>query len=214
MDALATGGARSVPALVRGLRHPDGEVVMFSAGVLARTGSPAAIPHLVSLLDHDDINVVQQVIDGLSQIRSTLAVEALVKVLDRDPWLRFAAVHALGEIGDQRAVSALAPLIDDESVRGAVIRAMGRSARRRRSPSCFGSCARARTRRRSPMPPGDRRGARISAEPGGSSEHRRLDGARVPVGGGLHERLEQVLASEAATRRSAAKGRTPGSRPR
>ena len=99
---------------------------MFSAGVLARTGSPAAIPHLVSLLDHEDINVVQQVIDGLSQIRSTLAVDALVKVLDRDPWLRFAAVHALGEIGDQRAVSALAPLVDDESVRGAVIRAMGK----------------------------------------------------------------------------------------
>src|SRR4029079_12462385 len=33
MDALATGGARSVPALIRGLRHPDWEVVMFSAGV-------------------------------------------------------------------------------------------------------------------------------------------------------------------------------------
>src|SRR5689334_19947969 len=54
------------------------------------------------------------------------AVDALVKVLDRDPWLRFAAVHALGEIGDQRAVPALASLIDDELVRGAVIRAMGK----------------------------------------------------------------------------------------
>ena len=29
MDALAKGGARSVPALIRGLRHPDCEVVMF-----------------------------------------------------------------------------------------------------------------------------------------------------------------------------------------
>src|SRR6185437_8833048 len=126
MDALAKGGARSVPALIRGLRHPDGEVVMFSAGVLARTGSPAAIPHLVSLLDHDDINVAQQVIDSLAQMRSAVAVEALVRVLDRDPWLRFAAVHALGEIGDQRAVPALAPLLADDGVRGAVIRAMGK----------------------------------------------------------------------------------------
>jgi HEAT repeat protein len=126
MDALAKGGARSVPALIRGLRHPDGEVVMFSAGVLARTGSPAAIPHLVSLLDHEDINVAQQVIDSLAQMRSAVAVDALVKVLDRDPWLRFAAVHALGEIGDQRAVPALAPLLADDGVRGAVIRAMGK----------------------------------------------------------------------------------------
>jgi HEAT repeat protein len=126
MDALAKGGARSVPALIRGLRHPDCEVVMFSAGVLARTGSPAAIPHLVSLLGHEDINVAQQVIDSLAQMRSAVAVEALVKVLDRDPWLRFAAVHALGEIGDQRAVPALAPLLADDGVRGAVIRAMGK----------------------------------------------------------------------------------------
>ncbi|HLK91808.1 MAG TPA: HEAT repeat domain-containing protein [Polyangia bacterium] len=126
MDALAKGGARSVPALIRGLRHPDGEVVMFSAGVLARTGSPAAIPHLVSLLDHEDINISQQVIDSLAQMRSAVAVDALVKVLDKDPWLRFAAVHALGEIGDQRAVPALAPLLADDGVRGAVIRAMGK----------------------------------------------------------------------------------------
>jgi HEAT repeat protein len=126
MDALAKGGARSVPALIRGLRHPDCEVVMFSAGVLARTGSPAAIPHLVSLLDHADINVAQQVIDSLAQMRSAMAVDALLKVLDRDPWLRFAAVHALGEIGDQRAVPALAPLLEDKGVRGAVIRAMGK----------------------------------------------------------------------------------------
>jgi HEAT repeat protein len=126
MDALAKGGARSVPALVRGLRHDDPEVVMFSAGVLARTGSPAAIPHLVSLLDHQDVNVAQQVIDSLSQMRSSLAVDALVKVLDRDPWLRFAAVHALGEIGDRRAVAALAPLLEDPLVRDAVIGAMGK----------------------------------------------------------------------------------------
>ena len=109
IDALAKGGARSVPALVRGLRHPDGEVVMFSAGVLARTGSPAAIPHLVSLLDHEDINVAQQVIDSLAHMRSAVAVDALVKVLDRDPWLRFAAVHALGEIGDQASPGARPP---------------------------------------------------------------------------------------------------------
>ena len=43
MDALAKGGARSVPALVRGLRHPDGEVVMFSAGVLAPPWAASAL---------------------------------------------------------------------------------------------------------------------------------------------------------------------------
>jgi HEAT repeat protein len=197
MDALATGGARSVPALVRGLRHPDGEVVMFSAGVLARTGSPAAIPHLVSLLDHEDVNVVQQVIDGLSQIRSTLAVEALVKVLDRDPWLRFAAVHALGEIGDQRAVSALAPLIEDEAVRGAVIHAMGkigspealaflfRVVRESQDTATFADCLRAI-------------GEALEFQPNQEALQNIADWTELasPSAAGLHQRLEQVLASE------------------
>ncbi len=126
IEALALGGARSVPALIRALRHPDPEVVMFSAGILARTQHAAAIPHLVSLLDHPDINVVQQVIDSLSQLRSSLATGSLVKVLDRDPWLRFAAIHALGEIGDHRAVGALAPLLSDSAVRDVAIAAMGK----------------------------------------------------------------------------------------
>jgi HEAT repeat protein len=209
MDALATGGARSVPALVRGLRHPDCEVVMFSAGVLARTGSPAAIPHLVSLLDHEDVNVVQQVIDGLSQIRTTLAVDALVKVLDRDPWLRFAAVHALGEIGDQRAVSALAPLIGDELVRGAVVRAMGkigsqdalaflfRVLRESQDATTFAECLRAI-------------GEALEFQPNQAALQNLTDWTELasPSASGLRERLEQVLASESAegpdTRQSAA----------
>jgi len=198
MDALATGGARSVPALIRGLRHGDCEVVMFSAGVLARTGSPAAIPHLVSLLDHEDINVVQQVIDGLSQIRSTLAVEALVKVLDRDPWLRFAAVHALGEIGDQRAVPALAPLIDDQLVRGAVIRAMGkigsrealavlfRVLRESQDTPTFAECLRAI-------------GEALDFQPNQEALQHIAEWTELasPSSADLHERLGQVLASEA-----------------
>jgi HEAT repeat protein len=197
MDALATGGARSVPALVRGLRHSDCEVVMFSAGVLARTGSPAAIPHLVSLLDHEDINVVQQVIEGLAQIRTTLAVDALMKVLDRDPWLRFAAVHALGEIGDHRAVPALAPLIDDESVRGAVIRAMGkigspealavlfRVVRESHDTSTFAECLRAI-------------GEALEVQPNQEALQNIAAWAELasPSSARLHERLEQVLASD------------------
>jgi HEAT repeat protein len=196
MDALAKGGARSVPALVRGLRHPDGEVVMFSAGVLARTGSPAAIPHLVSLLDHEDINVAQQVIDSLAHMRSAVAVDALVKVLDRDPWLRFAAVHALGEIGDQRAVPALAPLLADDGVRGAVIRAMGkigstealaflfRVVRENEDTSTFAQCLSAI-------------GEALEFQPSEEALQNIADWTELAsTSPGLQERLERVLAAD------------------
>lgn len=126
ISALASGGARSIPALIRAVRDPDPEVALFAAGVLGRSRDPAAIPHLVWLLDHDEINVAQAAIDGLSQLRPQVAVEALVRVLDRDPWLRFAAVHALGEIGDPRAIPALVPLLEDDVVRDAVVEALGK----------------------------------------------------------------------------------------
>jgi HEAT repeat protein len=196
MDALAKGGARSVPALIRGLRHADCEVVMFSAGVLARTGSPAAIPHLVSLLDHQDINVAQQVVDSLAQMRSAVAVEALVKVLDRDPWLRFAAVHALGEIGDGRAVPALAPLLADEGVRGGVIRAMGKIGsaealavlfqlvRENQDTSTFAQCLRAI-------------GEALEFQPSEEALQNIADWTELASASpGLQARLEHVLASD------------------
>ena len=115
-------------------------------------------------------------------------------MLDRDPWLRFAAVHALGEIGDQRAVSALAPLIDDESVRGAVIRAMGkigsadalaflfRVVRESQDTSTFAECLRAI-------------GEALEFQPNQEALQNIADWTELssPSSVDLHERLEQVL---------------------
>ena len=104
IEALTRAGPRSVPTLIRALRHRDVEVVMFAAGILGRTRDAPAIPHLVRLLDHDDINIAQGAIESLAHLRAAASVEALIKMLDRDLWLRFAAIHALGEIGDPLAV--------------------------------------------------------------------------------------------------------------
>jgi HEAT repeat protein len=126
MEALSRGGSRSVPALVRALRSEDPELVMFATNVLGRTRDPAAVPHLVVLLEHQDPNVAQAAIDALAQLRATVAVGSLVKALDRDPWLRFSAVEALGEIGDPQAVGPLVGLLDDESIRLGAIEALGK----------------------------------------------------------------------------------------
>jgi HEAT repeat protein len=126
IDALTRGGARSLPALVRALRHADAEVVMFAAGILGKTRDGTAVPELVKLLEHADINVAQQAAESLGQLRSPLAVDALMRTLGGDPWLRFAAVHALGEIGDERAVPALVLLLADDMIRAEAIAALGK----------------------------------------------------------------------------------------
>jgi HEAT repeat protein len=94
--------------------------------VLGRTRDPAAVPHLVVLLEHQDANVAQAAIDALAQLRATVAVGSLVKALDRDPWLRFSAVEALGEIGDAQAVGPLVGLLEDETIRLGAIEALGK----------------------------------------------------------------------------------------
>jgi HEAT repeat protein len=138
MEALSRGGQRSIPALLRALRSDDPELAMFAANVLGRTRDPAAVPHLVALLEHADANVAQAAIDALAQLRATVAVQSLVKALDRDPWLRFAAVDALGEIGDAQAVGPLVPLLEDNTLRLGVVEALGKIG----SPEALGALAR------------------------------------------------------------------------
>jgi HEAT repeat protein len=126
MQALADGGERSVPALVKALRSPDADVVLFSLGVLGRTRDRSAIPHIIPLLEDDNLNVAQAAIEALANLRASVAVDALVRTLRRDPWLQFAAIQALGEIGDARSVQALAPLLSEEGLREVVVEALGR----------------------------------------------------------------------------------------
>jgi HEAT repeat protein len=197
MDALTRGGARGLGALVRALRHPDPEVVMFAAGVLGKTRERAAIPHLVGLLTHLDVNVVQQAIESLAQLRASSAVGALLATLDEDPWLRFAAVHALGEIGDPRAVDKLATLLGDEVAREAVIGALGKIGSAEALEHLAGAL------RDSPDP--DAFMACLQAIGMALDRHPDLKivgrgawaGLRSPDAGDVHERLVRVLSVEA-----------------
>lgn len=126
MDALARAGRRSVPALVKALDANDDELVMFSAGTLGRSRDRSVIPHLVRLLAHRDANVVQTAIEGLGFLRARAAVEPLLQLLDGDPWVRLGAIHALGEIGDVRAVEPLARRLGDADAWSIAAEALGK----------------------------------------------------------------------------------------
>jgi HEAT repeat protein len=125
MEALHKAGPRGVPTLLRALRHADLEVVMFAATLLGKSRDRTAVFHLVELLDHSDINIAQAAIESLAALRAIEAVDRLVEMLRADPWLQFAAVSALGQIGDPRATNALIPLVHDDLVGEAAITALG-----------------------------------------------------------------------------------------
>ena len=126
IEALGHGGDRAIPALLKALRDRDPEKVMFAAGVLGRSRARDVVPHLVALIGHADLNVAQTAIESLAQLRAPAAVDALIGVLDGDPWLRFAAVRALGEIGEPRAVRSLADALPDDLLKFSAIEALGK----------------------------------------------------------------------------------------
>jgi HEAT repeat protein len=126
MEALARGGRRSVPALVKALEDQDPEVVMFAATTLGKTRDLSAVPHLARALRHDDVNVCHAVIESLGSLRASAALDALSSLLAGDSWLRFAVVHTLGEIGHPSSVPTLVGLLADADVRDTALAAIGK----------------------------------------------------------------------------------------
>ena len=128
LDALTKGGRRSVPALLGALGDPDPEVVMFAASTLGRTRDATAVPHLCRLLRHEDINVAQAAIESLGLLRASAALDPLGELLGGDPWLRFAVVHTLGEIGSPTSVRTLLGMLAETDARESAIEALGKIA--------------------------------------------------------------------------------------
>jgi HEAT repeat protein len=128
LDALARGGSRSLSSLVSALRSGDDDVVMYAATALGDARDPAAVPHLIRLLQHPDLNVAQAAIDALGKLRAQSAAASIEAMLEADPWLRFAAAHALGEIGHPGSVHALMRAAGDPAISELAIEALGKIA--------------------------------------------------------------------------------------
>ena len=128
LDALARGGSRGISALISALRSSEADVVMYAATALGEARDAAAVPHLIRLLQHPDLNVAQATIDALGKLRAQAAAAPIEAILEADPWLRFAAAHALGEIGHPGSVHALMRVAADSAISDLAIEALGKIA--------------------------------------------------------------------------------------
>jgi HEAT repeat protein len=128
LDALARGGSRNISTLIAALRSTDDDVAMYAATALGEARDPAAVPHLIRLLQHPDLNVAQAAIDALGKLRALSAAAPIEAMLEADPWLRFAAAHALGEIGHPGSVHALMRAAADSAISELAIEALGKIA--------------------------------------------------------------------------------------
>jgi HEAT repeat protein len=128
ISALERQGPYAVPHLRTMLVRPEVDVVMFALQMLSRIGDPLAVHGVVPLVRHPDPNVAQSAIEALGQLRHKEAVPTLLQLLGGDLWLQLAAIDALGEIGDPRAIAPLAALVPDSIVAEPAVNALHRIA--------------------------------------------------------------------------------------
>lgn len=124
-DALARAGASALPALLRALQDEDGYVRNGAAIALGKIGNADAAEPLIAALrwrddrvyaDDEDREARISAATALGKLRVAAASLPLMTELDAvlktDLTLASYIVEALGEIGNDQAISTLASLVD------------------------------------------------------------------------------------------------------
>ncbi len=126
LTALERQGPYAVPHLMALSRDANLEVAMFAVQILSRIKDPSTVQALLPLLEHPDTNIAQAAVEALGAVRARDAVPGLIRLLRADLWLQFAAVAALGEIADARAVQPLIESIQNEMLAEPAVEALGK----------------------------------------------------------------------------------------
>jgi len=120
------GDSRAVDPLIPLLQDKVKAVREEAAAAMSAIGT-AAIPELLRALKHPEWLVRLHAVEALGRMRSPDATDSLLHVLfnDADASVREDAAHALGEIGDPRAVEFLLVAMQTVGIRPRAIAALG-----------------------------------------------------------------------------------------
>lgn len=122
LAAIESFGESSLESIAAYLKTASVPARIALAGGIGTIGGTRAVRLLASLMNDNDPNVATAAVAALGRTASTEAATLLLNRLADDDfaedlWLRFAAVTALGELGDERACARLEELLDDEDLR-------------------------------------------------------------------------------------------------
>jgi twitching motility protein PilT len=112
LDSMKEFGQDLIEPTVELLSDPDDEVRALALVVAGSFDDPRIIPATIGLLKDPDWWLRVTAADTLGRFKDPAAVDALVATLV-DPEARWAAVEALGRIGDSRSLFALEKLFSD-----------------------------------------------------------------------------------------------------
>jgi twitching motility protein PilT len=112
LDSMKEFGHDLIEPTIELLSDPDEEVRALALVVAGSFDDPRIIPATIGLLEDPDWWLRVTAADTLGRFKDDAAVDALVATLN-DPEARWAAVEALGRIGNSRSLTALEKLFSD-----------------------------------------------------------------------------------------------------
>ena len=112
LDSMKEFGDDLVEPTIELLNDPDDEVRALALAVVGAFEDPRIIPATIELLSDDDWWLRVCAADTLGQFKDSRAVDALIHAL-QDTETRWAAVEALGRIGDPKSLAPLSKLLND-----------------------------------------------------------------------------------------------------
>src|ERR1044072_7804641 len=126
LQVLAASEVDTLSPLLELLKDPDPNLRMQAALALGEQRDVRAADGLIEALKDEDTNVRYRGIEALGKLKATEAVDVLAEIAKSgDFFLSFAALESLAMIGDARVVQKMAPLLDNEFLRDAVINLLG-----------------------------------------------------------------------------------------
>lgn len=126
LEILKLRGQRAVDLALSLLDDPDEDVVLQAILILDAARDPRALEPLRRMLGHEDLNLCQAAITAVGHLGSADALDDLLPFLDRKPWLRLAAVEALGQLRSPAAVGPLSEQLTDLMVGDSAAEALAR----------------------------------------------------------------------------------------
>ena len=123
LEGICSIALPRIEAEIKAARQPAVRIAL--AGIAGAAGRARAIKLLAPLVRDEDTNVAAAAIAALGRTNHAQATRILVKHLaSTNEWLRFAAVGALGELGDTRAIFRLEELLEDSLMQEAAATAL------------------------------------------------------------------------------------------
>ena len=125
MEVITRFGSQAVPKLIALLKDNDEEVRNFTTIMLGEIGSREAVGSLILTLRDTDVNVRHGAAEALGKICDPAALLPLLELLKEDFWAQYPAVAAIAAMKDNRAVPHLLQLLGNDLLAGAAIDALG-----------------------------------------------------------------------------------------